>query len=303
MDLYLALALPILITTAWLYTAQTTRASLPTLHNKRICLLIAHPDDEAMFFSPTLLALTNPALGNHIKILCLSSGDADGLGEVRKKELGASAQILGLRSMSDWLVLEDEAFPDSMSVVWSKEKIRRVLASAFSPPPSASSAARKGGRRADDDENAPSATIDVLITFDGYGVSSHPNHISLYHGARAWLAGLMAGKSGWKCPVDLYTLTTTNILRKYMSFFDGPTTLFVGGLRGARLTKERKKKKFEEPPGFVFISSFGEYRRGQTAMTKAHKSQMRWFRWGWIGVGRYMVVNDLKRESITSSSS
>jgi len=45
------------------------------LRNKRICLLIAHPDDEAMFFAPTVLALTEPALGNHVKILCLSSGE------------------------------------------------------------------------------------------------------------------------------------------------------------------------------------------------------------------------------------
>jgi len=50
-----------------------TRA-FPLLTNKRICLLIAHPDDEAMFFSPTLLALTDPDLGNHVKILCLSTG-------------------------------------------------------------------------------------------------------------------------------------------------------------------------------------------------------------------------------------
>jgi N-acetylglucosaminylphosphatidylinositol deacetylase len=48
--------------------------SLPKLYDKRICLLIAHPDDEAMFFAPTLLALTKPELGNHIKILCLSTG-------------------------------------------------------------------------------------------------------------------------------------------------------------------------------------------------------------------------------------
>ena len=74
MEFYLYLAIPILITTAWLYTAQITRGSLPTLRGKRICLLIAHPDDEAMFFSPTVLALTAPEAGNHIKILCLSSG-------------------------------------------------------------------------------------------------------------------------------------------------------------------------------------------------------------------------------------
>lgn len=74
MELYLALAIPILIATAWLYTAQVSRSSLPNLRNKSICLLIAHPDDEAMFFSPTVLALTARDAGNHVKILCLSSG-------------------------------------------------------------------------------------------------------------------------------------------------------------------------------------------------------------------------------------
>lgn len=33
-------------------------------------------------------------------------------------------------------------------------------------------------------------------------------------------------------------------------------------------------------------------------MTTAHVSQMRWFRWGWIGLSRYMVVNDLKRVDV-----
>jgi len=33
-------------------------------------------------------------------------------------------------------------------------------------------------------------------------------------------------------------------------------------------------------------------------MTTAHKSQMRWFRWGWIVLSRYMVVNDLKLEKL-----
>lgn len=48
--------------------------SFPRLVNKRICLLIAHPDDEAMFFAPTVLSLTRPELGNHLKILCFSTG-------------------------------------------------------------------------------------------------------------------------------------------------------------------------------------------------------------------------------------
>jgi N-acetylglucosaminylphosphatidylinositol deacetylase len=49
-----------------------SRFALP--EGKKILLLIAHPDDEAMFFGPSLLALTKPELGNEVKILCLSSG-------------------------------------------------------------------------------------------------------------------------------------------------------------------------------------------------------------------------------------
>lgn len=71
--IYFFAALPILFF-LWQITSQTVTSQLPTLHNKRIVLLIAHPDDEAMFFAPTLLALTRSELGNHVKVLCLSSG-------------------------------------------------------------------------------------------------------------------------------------------------------------------------------------------------------------------------------------
>lgn len=66
-------AVPVLIIGLWFYTAQLITA-FPTLRGKRIVFLIAHPDDEAMFFAPSLLALTRPDRGNHVKILCLSSG-------------------------------------------------------------------------------------------------------------------------------------------------------------------------------------------------------------------------------------
>ncbi|KFY19018.1 hypothetical protein V491_04622, partial [Pseudogymnoascus sp. VKM F-3775] len=56
--------------------------------------------------------------------------------------------------------------------------------------------------------DAPTATIDVLITFDRSGVSAHPNHISLYHGARHFIASLIKNRPGWDSPVDLYTLST-----------------------------------------------------------------------------------------------
>jgi hypothetical protein len=68
------LTFPIVLVVSWYYTVGVAKSRFPKLRNKRICLLIAHPDDEAMFFAPTVLALTDPSLGNHMKILCLSSG-------------------------------------------------------------------------------------------------------------------------------------------------------------------------------------------------------------------------------------
>lgn len=68
-------SVPVLVFAFWMY-ASALASTFPTLENKRIVLLIAHPDDEAMFFAPALLALTRPERGNHVKILCLSSGTA-----------------------------------------------------------------------------------------------------------------------------------------------------------------------------------------------------------------------------------
>lgn len=66
-------SVPVIFCLLWVYTSQLSR-SFPMLRGKRILLLIAHPDDEAMFFAPTLLELTRPERQNHVKILCLSSG-------------------------------------------------------------------------------------------------------------------------------------------------------------------------------------------------------------------------------------
>lgn len=66
----LAMALPCLYS----YAVAVAHSRPQPLKNKRICLLIAHPDDEAMFFAPTLLSLTRPETGNHVKVLCLSAG-------------------------------------------------------------------------------------------------------------------------------------------------------------------------------------------------------------------------------------
>ncbi|ETS84019.1 hypothetical protein PFICI_05895 [Pestalotiopsis fici W106-1] len=282
----LIVVLPLL----YVYTCSIAQSQFPTVRNKRICLLIAHPDDEAMFFSPTVLALTRPETGNHVKILCLSTGNADGLGETRKKELVKSAMLLGVRQEDDVFVIDSPDFPDSMTTHWDHQKISTLLSRAFAPyllRPNSPSAAN------------PAASIDVLVTFDAQGISSHPNHISLYNGAKAFLAALTTGKPGYSSPVDLYTLTTVNVLRKYISFLDMFATMLSALLSGG----EARKKNAKGNPGLLINMSslYGGRESAATArqaMTEAHKSQMVWFRWGWISLSRYMVINTLTLEQL-----
>ena len=91
--------------------------------------------------------------------------------------------------------------------------------------------------------------------------------------------------------MDLYTLNTVSLVRKYTSFFDSISSL-LGMAFGTKQTGAH-------PSPLLLMSGIGEVRIAQKAMTTAHKSQMRWFRWGWIGLSRYMVVNDLQLEKIT----
>ncbi|QPG97308.1 hypothetical protein C2857_006124 [Epichloe festucae Fl1] len=303
----------LLLPLIYIYTVPIVQARSPRLRNKRICLLIAHPDDEAMFFAPTLLALTRPETGNHVKVLCLSTGgflcetgarrlgelliwgralyeigNSEGLGETRKKELIKSCTMLGVRQETDVFVIDDQDFQDSITVTWDKDRIAALLCTPFAPQHLNQAHLGNG-------DDAPTATIDVLITFDQDGVSSHPNHISLYHGARAFISTLTARKPGCESPVELYTLTSVPILRKYAAFLDVLPTL----CKWAFSTDTPRTKS---PGSLLFLNQIaGEHGLPQawSAMTKAHKSQMVWFRWCWIVLSRYMFLNDLKLERVS----
>ena len=306
-SVYIWISLPIIFFTVWVYAASELQSRLPTLRGKAVVLLIAHPDDEAMFFAPTVLGLTRRELGNHVQILCLSSGNyvsfsgdestdayplgnAANIGAIRKKEIVTSARILGLRSESDVHVIEDPSFPDSMSESWDSLKIAKLLDTFFVKTPSQGQ--RKNDREGMDDGSA-AASIDVLITFDKDGVSGHPNHQSLHAGAVEWIQGLSKQQES---PVTLYRLTSTNMVRKYLGLLDMPFTLLSTFL-GSRLRAEEKDGN-KSPDSLIFFNGFTNYRKSQNAMTEAHVSQMVWFRWGWIILSRYMVMNDLRREVV-----
>ncbi|RUS28283.1 hypothetical protein BC938DRAFT_482074 [Jimgerdemannia flammicorona] len=98
----------------------------PPITNSRILLLTAHPDDECMFFGPTLLKLAEKEVRNEIWGLCLSTGNFDGIGHIRKYELIKSYQTLGV-DPSHVTVLDHSELQDGMKNNWRPELVAEVV--------------------------------------------------------------------------------------------------------------------------------------------------------------------------------
>lgn len=59
-----------------------------------------------------------------------------------------------------------------------------------------------------------------VITFDSYGVSGHTNHIAIFKAIKILQTEELLGD------VNCYVLTSVGILRKYISLFDLPLSVF-----------------------------------------------------------------------------
>lgn len=184
---------------------------------------------------------------------------------------------------------------------WDPQHISRSLIAAFAPS------------HAKTQTNKPAAAeVDVIVTFDKHGVSGHSNHIACHHGAVAFQAELTRGRPGWESPVTVYALSTISTLRKLNHLLDAVPTfaqsLFRmasrGGGGGVDTAGSKKggsargvdQQSVSPCPGVLLhVSGVGDWNRAQRAMISGHWSQMVWFRWFWIGLGRYLVINDLRR--------
>lgn len=121
-------------------------------------------------------------------ILCLSNGGFDGLGKVREKEMHAASKVLGFDKTT---VLSDPRFQDGMDETWDPSQVSSTVAEYVE---------REG--------------IEGVISFDNYGVSGHPNHVSVAMGVK-----LLRKEAKFKA-VKMYSLESVNLLRKFIGPLD-----------------------------------------------------------------------------------
>lgn len=157
-------------------------------------LIVAHPDDETMFFGPMILNLLDN--NKYLDILCLSDGGSDNLGLQRKQEFKSVMEKLG--PLANLKIITDDHLLDGTDQHWDVDDVAYHI--------------DKYIRFKRDQSEA----VNTIVSFDSYGVSGHDNHRSIFRA----LKDLKKRHQKLK----LYFLNSVNIVRKYMSFFDALAT-------------------------------------------------------------------------------
>jgi N-acetylglucosaminylphosphatidylinositol deacetylase len=120
-----------------------------------VLFVIAHPDDETIFFFPTIQALIAKKV--KVNILCLSNGDFDRLGKIREEEMRILADYLKINSVE---IVSNDKLKDDINKSWDKEIVSEEVSKYLSR----------------------NNNIRFIFTFDQGGVTKHPNHISCFTG-------------------------------------------------------------------------------------------------------------------------
>lgn len=256
------------------YNSITSPTPLP-IRNSSVYFVIGHPDDEVMFFSPSLVEITKPKHGNHVHLVCFSRGDAvhESFGDIRSQELRNSARIIGIAEQ-DVIILDN--YKDGMDVEWSAQDILQSLAQII----------------------GHTSNNTTVITFDEHGVSNHANHISLYYGTKEYFRTHVGSNE----KVRLYVLKSLNFWEKYSFtvltnvelFFDLLLKFVFSNLLKINVnvsffnhfhTSHLSQVKIYSDLNMLSVS--------YAAMAYGHFSQMVWFRYGWILFSRYLTFNHL----------
>ncbi|XP_063938724.1 uncharacterized protein LOC108192926 isoform X2 [Daucus carota subsp. sativus] len=220
---------------------------------KNVLLVIAHPDDESMFFTPTINYLTS--IGHNIHILCMSTGNADGIGNVRKEELYQASAILKV-PLHQVTILDHPNFQDGFGKVWDGDLLAEIVR-----------------------DEIHAKAIDTIITFDGYGVSGHCNHRDVNRVTFCVvLCKEILTPGSWDKFISFLFQVSTNLWRKY----SGPIDIWLSILNAMRNSDKLHCLLNAQP------------RKSYVAMAQ-HMSQWVWFRKLFVSFSSYTFVNTLQK--------
>ncbi|KAL0994415.1 hypothetical protein UPYG_G00121910 [Umbra pygmaea] len=209
----------------------------------RALFLTAHPDDECMFFAPAILRLVE--LNASVHVLCLSQGNYYNQGVQRREELLDSCAVLGIPD-SKVTIHDCKELPDDPDREWSISVASSVIL-----------------------KHIRAHSINVVLTFDGRGVSGHRNHIAIYK-AVSYLSS--TGSVPDDC--SLLSLSTISVLRKYLFFLELPISWLL-------------------PSDLCCLIDSKGLKQAKRAML-CHRTQLQWFRYLYIWFSRYMIVNTFR---------
>ncbi|KAJ7453761.1 putative deacetylase LmbE-like domain-containing protein [Mycena latifolia] len=204
----------LLLFTLTLAALLLPRKVYPFGQQERTLLLTAHPDDETFFFSPTLTALSHTPIlpmqevggPGDILVVCLSTGNAKGLGDVRREEFGRAMDIFGIGEKSRF-ILDHPYLQDNKTVFWDPA----AIAHAIHPL-------------------VVEYNISTILTFDSHGITGHPNHSSALAGAAHLVFSTLPVSSSTIRPrlFTLYSRPATKHLGPVAALISQPWTSFSG---------------------------------------------------------------------------
>jgi len=254
-------------------------------------LIIAHPDDESMFFVPTLRGLK--VAKEKVWILCLTTGDYDGLGKIRSKEMMQAGKILGIERTIVCDELKDHP-TNRWDITIVQQEIEKRLRTEM-----------------EEMKDEALCTQITLISFDQWGVSGHVNHIDTYLGvsAIARKGALEVSRKGGgvgggddNIPLEAWSLVSErNLISKYFPilcwillllsvFFnsDGSTGIHYG-----------KGRNSDSRMSYYQMYRLHEPFLNWKAMT-THASQFVWYRRLFVVFSTYTYVNQLEKIKVVN---
>lgn len=263
------IGIPLLIY-VFLLIFSNNRAFLPmewNQHRHNLLLVVAHPDDECLFFSPTLRVL-HTQYQFKLNLIVFSRGNHAGLGDRRARELHGSCRMLNI-PQERCISLDLPQMQDNPQVWWSEQELMPII-----------------------DEYVKKWSIDLLISFDHGGISGHINHRAVGSTVRLYTRNQTNTRIK-----SSYELRSVFLLRKYSSILDFYwilISILPRLLHALLVTLDPFNLLSPIDQSYVLLLNTPNDYMASRAAFASHQSQYGWDRHLYLLASRYMFINELK---------